>query len=40
MKGFYSGLKEVWGPEKKASVHLKSIDGAESFSDNKRVVAK
>ena len=35
MKGFHNGLKEVWGP-----VHLKSIDGMESFSDSKRVVAR
>ena len=24
MKGFYNGLKEVWGPKKKGPVHLKS----------------
>ena len=27
MKGFYSGLKEVWGPQTKQPVHLKSSDG-------------
>ena len=39
-KGFYSGLKEVWGPKKKGPVHLKSTNGMETFSDNKRVVAR
>ena len=39
-KGFYSGLKEVWGPNKKGPVHLKSTDGMETFSDSKRVVAR
>ena len=27
MKGFYSGLKEVWGPQTKQHVYLKSSDG-------------
>ena len=40
MKGFYSGLKEVWGPKKKGPVQLKSTDGMETFSDSKRVVAR
>ena len=40
MKGFYNGLKEVWGPTKKGPVHLKTSDGMESFSDSKRVVAR
>ena len=40
MKGFYNGLKEVWGPKKKGPVHLKSTDGMEIFSDSKRVVAR
>ena len=40
MKGFYNGLKEVWGPAKKEPVHLKSTDGMETFSDSKRVVAR
>ena len=40
MKGFYNGLKEVWGPAKKGPVHLKSTDGMETFSDSKRVVAR
>ncbi|KAK2189733.1 hypothetical protein NP493_98g01019 [Ridgeia piscesae] len=40
MKGFYSGLKEVWGPKKKGPVHLKSTDGIETSSDSKRVVAR
>ena len=39
MMGFYKGLKEVWGPKKKGPVHLKSIDGMETYSDSKRVVA-
>ena len=40
MKGFNSGLNEVWGPKKKAPVQLKSTDGMETFSDSKRVVAR
>ena len=40
MKGFYNGLKEVWGPKKKGPVHLKSTDEMETFSDSKRVVAR
>ena len=27
MNGFYSGLKEVWGPQTKQPVHLKSSGG-------------
>ena len=40
MKGFYNGLKKVWGPKKKGPVHLKSTDGTETFSDSKRLVAR
>ena len=40
MKGFYNGLKEVWGPKRKGPVHMKSTDGMETFSDSKRVVAR
>ena len=40
MKGFYNGLKEVWGPKKKGHVQLKSTDEMETFSDSKRVVAR
>ena len=40
MKGFYSGLKEVWGPQTKQPVHLKSSDGLEIFTDSKRVMAR
>ena len=40
MKGFYNGLKEVWGPKKKGPVQLKSTDGKETFSDSKRFVAR
>ena len=40
MKGFYNGLKEVWGPKKKGPVHLKSTCGMETFSDSKRVVVR
>ena len=40
MKGFYNGLKEVWGPKKKGPVQLKPADGMETFSDSKRVVAR
>ena len=35
MKGFYNGLKEVWGPKKKGPIHLKSTYGIETFSDCK-----
>ena len=38
MKGFYNGMKEVWGTKKKGPVYLKSTDGMETFSDSKRVV--
>ena len=40
IKGFYSGLKEVWGPKKKGPVQLKSTDGMETFSNSKRLVAR
>ena len=40
MKGFYSELKEVWGPTKKGPVHMKSTGGMETFSDSKIVVAR
>ncbi|KAK2160823.1 hypothetical protein NP493_1625g00001 [Ridgeia piscesae] len=40
MKGFYNGLKQVWGPKKKGPVHMKSTYGMETFSDSKRVVAR
>ena len=40
MKGFYSGLKKVWGPKKKGRVQLKSTDGMETFYDSKRAVAR
>ena len=40
MKGFYNGLKKVWGPQKRGPVHLKSTDGMETFSDSERVVAR
>ena len=40
IKGFYSGLKEVWGPKRKGPAQLKSTDGMETFSDSKRVVAR
>ena len=30
----------MWGPKKNGSVHLKSTDGMETFSDSKRVVAR
>ena len=38
--GFYNRLKEVWGPNKKGPVHLKSTDGMKTFSDRKRVVTR
>ena len=37
IKGFYNGLKEVWGPKKKGHVYLKSTDGMETFPDSKKV---
>ena len=40
MKGFYSGLQEVRGPQTKQSVHLKSSDGLEIFTDSKNVMAR
>ena len=39
MKGFYSGLKEVWGSHTKQPVHLKSSDGLEIFTDRKCMMA-
>ena len=39
-KGFYSGLKEVWGPQTKQLVHLKSYDGLEIFTYSKGVMAR
>ena len=39
-KGFYNGLKEVWGPQTKQPVHLKSSDGFEIFTDSKSVMAR
>ena len=32
MKDFYSGLKEVWGPQTKQHVHMKSYDGVETVT--------
>ena len=32
---FYSGLKEVWGPQTKQPIHLKSSDGLKIFTDSK-----
>ena len=40
MKGFYNGLKEVWGPKRKGPVHLESTEGMETFSDSKVIVAR
>ena len=40
MKGVYSGLKEVWGPQTKQPVHLKSSDRLEIFTDSKSVKAR
>ena len=40
MKGFYNGLKKVWGPKKMGPVHKKSTYGMDTFSDSKRVVAR
>ena len=40
MKGFYSGLKEVCGPQTKQLVHLKSSDGLETFTNSKSVMAR
>ena len=35
IKDFYNGLKAVCEPKKKGFVHLKSINGMETFSDSK-----
>ena len=40
MKGFYSGLTEVWGPQTTQPVHLKSSDGLEIFTNSKSVMAR
>lgn len=40
MKSFYTGLKEVWGPQTRSTVHLKSLDGNTTFSDNKSVLER
>ena len=40
MKSFYTGLKEVWGPQTRSTVHLKSLDGSTTLSDNKRVLER
>ena len=40
MKGFYNGLKEVWGRQTKQPVHLKSYDGVETFTNSKSVMAR
>ena len=40
MKGFYSRLKEVWDPQTKQPVHLKSSDGLEIFTDSKSVMER
>ena len=40
IKGFYSGMKEVWGPQTKQPVHLKSFDGLETFTDSKSVMPR
>ena len=38
--GFYSVLNEVWGPEWKEPVHLKSTNGTGTFFDNTSVVTR
>jgi hypothetical protein len=40
MKSFHIGLKEVWGPQTRGTVHLKSPDGTETFSDNRKVLER
>ena len=40
MKGLYSGLKEVWGPQKTQPVHLKSLHGLATFTYSKCVMAR
>ena len=40
MKSFYTGLKEVWGPQTRSTVHLKSLDASTTLSDNKRVLER
>ena len=36
MKSFYTALKEVWGPQARSTVNLKSLDGSTTLSNNKR----
>ena len=40
MKGFYSGLKEMWDPQTKQPVHLKLSDGLEIFTDSKSIMTR
>ena len=37
MRGFYSQLKEVWGPQKRGATTLKSADGMELITDKRKV---
>ena len=37
---FYIGLKEVWCPQTRSTVHLKSLDGSTTLSDNKKVLER
>jgi hypothetical protein len=40
MNSFHTGLKEVWGPQTRSTVHLKSLDGDTTFSDSKMVLER
>ena len=40
MTGFYNGMKEVWGPKMEGPIFMQSIDGMETFSGSKTLVAK
>ena len=40
MKVFYSGLKEVWGPQTKQPINLESSAGLETFTYSKSMMAR
>ena len=40
MKGFYCGLREVWGPRVSATSQLKSADGSVTLTDEKMILKR
>ena len=40
MMGFYSGFREMWGPQTKQPLHLKLPDGVETFIYSNSVIAR